>query len=93
MTNRVVCDKNAAVHHSRQQRLITAAVDFLFRVEKAEGNVFVFRNVFQSVSVNKLDNVADASCLEGLPRDLRLDFGYLECSDLPADDSAGQGKP
>ena len=60
MIDRVVCHKNAALHHARHQCFIATAIDFLLSVEKAEGDVFAARQVIQSIPVNKLDNVTDA---------------------------------
>jgi len=91
--DRVVCNKNAALHYARHQCLITAFIDFLLGVEKAEGDVFAARKVIQSITVHKLDNITDTSRTEGLPRELSLLIQYLACRNFPADSSASQSKP
>jgi len=64
MIDRVVCNENAARHYARHQCLITAFIDFLLGVEKAEGDVFAARKVIQSITVHKLDNITDTSRIE-----------------------------
>ena len=87
----IIGNQDASRHHAGHQSLVTTAVDFLFGIEEAEGDIVAARKVSQGVGVDQFDDIVNSCGSEGQASQLRFVLQDFVGREFSAHGPASQG--